>query len=345
MESTLKSKILSLALWVLLGLHWGCGARSGIISGGEMDAMPQAGGDLFVEFDEYPVGESTTNFHVNILAPVTSSSVIFCNRQDANCSEESVDGQGTTLLKRVGESLIFRSQYPVDLSSDQSFLFLAFSGVGAKAFAAKTVDMYARGSSESGETINDPQQDQLTPSTIPQSLPSATENQNASDNIGSILSGLLADMYGPGGGATTPSQPVGGGTPSQPNITPTTLSDSQLVPNPNNVPLSASEFGVIKFTNEERVRQGKTPLIVQQSIMVSSRESSRIMEQRRSMQHGFTSGWRAENIAMGQRSAEQVVRTWINSPGHYRNMMGNHTYIGVGDTSQNGSYYWTQQFN
>ena len=62
------------------------------------------------------------------------------------------------------------------------------------------------------------------------------------------------------------------------------------------------------------------------------------------MRHGFTSGWGAENIAMGYGSPKAAVKGWINSPGHYRNIMSNHTYIGVGDTSENGSNYWTQQF-
>lgn len=36
-----------------------------------------------------------------------------------------------------------------------------------------------------------------------------------------------------------------------------------------------------------------------------------------------------ENIAMGQRSAEEVLRDWIQSPGHYRNLIGDFTHIGV----------------
>ena len=51
----------------------------------------------------------------------------------------------------------------------------------------------------------------------------------------------------------------------------------------------------------------------------------------------------AENIAMGQRTAAEVVEGWMNSPGHKANIMNaSYTHIGVG-LSDSG-YYWTQQF-
>ena len=50
-----------------------------------------------------------------------------------------------------------------------------------------------------------------------------------------------------------------------------------------------------------------------------------------------------ENIAQGQRTPEQVVNAWMNSPGHRANILNaNYTHIGVGFV-ENG-YYWTQQF-
>ncbi len=50
-----------------------------------------------------------------------------------------------------------------------------------------------------------------------------------------------------------------------------------------------------------------------------------------------------ENIAQGQRTPQQVVQAWMDSPGHRQNIMNaSYTHIGVGFV-QNG-YYWTQQF-
>jgi uncharacterized protein YkwD len=49
----------------------------------------------------------------------------------------------------------------------------------------------------------------------------------------------------------------------------------------------------------------------------------------------------AENIALGQTSAQQVVSDWMNSPGHRRNILDpNLKDLGVGYF--NG--YWTQNF-
>ena len=53
----------------------------------------------------------------------------------------------------------------------------------------------------------------------------------------------------------------------------------------------------------------------------------------------------AENLAYGELSAEAVVKGWINSPGHKKNIEGNYTLTGIG-TYQNskGVIYFTQLF-
>lgn len=51
----------------------------------------------------------------------------------------------------------------------------------------------------------------------------------------------------------------------------------------------------------------------------------------------------AENIAVGQRSAAQVMDGWMSSPGHRRNILDcDYTAIGVGLWSS--GWYWTQDF-
>ena len=54
----------------------------------------------------------------------------------------------------------------------------------------------------------------------------------------------------------------------------------------------------------------------------------------------------AENIAAGQRSAEEVVLGWMHSPGHRANILDAElSQIGVGRV-EGGPYgvYWTQVF-
>ncbi len=55
-------------------------------------------------------------------------------------------------------------------------------------------------------------------------------------------------------------------------------------------------------------------------------------------------GW-AENIAWGQRDADAVHTTWMNSAGHRRNILGGgHGRIAVGLAVCGGRNYWTQVF-
>jgi hypothetical protein len=60
-------------------------------------------------------------------------------------------------------------------------------------------------------------------------------------------------------------------------------------------------------------------------------------------QFGFDFSYAGENIAMGYRSAREVVAGWEKSPGHLANMLGSFEYIGIGYFAGNVPY-WTQQF-
>ena len=58
----------------------------------------------------------------------------------------------------------------------------------------------------------------------------------------------------------------------------------------------------------------------------------------------FSNG--GENIAYGQRSPQEVMTSWMNSPGHRANILSatyNQIGCGVAKTSS-GTYYWTQMF-
>ncbi len=57
---------------------------------------------------------------------------------------------------------------------------------------------------------------------------------------------------------------------------------------------------------------------------------------------GITYRSAGENIAKGQRTANEVVQAWMNSEGHRANIMSQKfTHIGVGYVEGN---YWTQMF-
>lgn len=57
------------------------------------------------------------------------------------------------------------------------------------------------------------------------------------------------------------------------------------------------------------------------------------------------SGAGAENVAYNYKSAEIVVREWLKSPGHLKNIRGDYTLTGIGIArDKKGKIYFTQIF-
>ena len=55
---------------------------------------------------------------------------------------------------------------------------------------------------------------------------------------------------------------------------------------------------------------------------------------------------KGENIAMGQKTCDQVSRAWYNSAGHRKNMLRkNFTKVGIAGYTLNGVTYWAQVFS
>jgi uncharacterized protein YkwD len=110
------------------------------------------------------------------------------------------------------------------------------------------------------------------------------------------------------------------------------------------VNLLAIEENVIRYTNEERARYGLAPLEVDRELMDSARRHATWMTVNQTLTH--TNQPVAENIAMGQPDSQQVVRCWMNSPGHRANILnGGHCRIGVAAfRTLSGTIYWCQQF-
>lgn len=122
--------------------------------------------------------------------------------------------------------------------------------------------------------------------------------------------------------------------------------------------VSAFEQKVVELTNVERQKQGLKPLQLDTNLSKVAREKSSDMQRNNYFSHtsptygspfdmmkkyGINYRSAGENIAMGQRSPEEVVKAWMNSEGHRKNIMSsNFTHIGVGHVAQGN--YWTQMF-
>lgn len=132
-----------------------------------------------------------------------------------------------------------------------------------------------------------------------------------------------------------------------------------------NIPLidriKAIEHDVIELCNQERAKYGLGPLLPDWQTSRVARHKSQDMRDKRYFSHtsptygspfvmlkAYNVSYRAagENIAMGQPSPQAVVRGWMNSEGHRKNILSsNFSHIGVGYAEGgSGRYYWTQMF-
>lgn len=121
------------------------------------------------------------------------------------------------------------------------------------------------------------------------------------------------------------------------------------------------ESQVVSLTNEARAKGGCKKLAVNASLTKAAQAFSKDMATKNYFSHtgadgsnfvkrakraGFASVAMGENIAWGQKDAKAVVRAWLNSPGHRKNIMNcKSTLIGVGAArNAKGVLYWTQEF-
>ena len=122
--------------------------------------------------------------------------------------------------------------------------------------------------------------------------------------------------------------------------------------------LSAYEKQVVTLVNQERAKAGLKPLTIDNTLSKSARAKSQDMHDKHYFDHqsptygspfdqmkkfGITYKSAGENIAMGQRTPQEVMNAWMNSSGHRANILNaSYTHIGVGYVADGA--YWTQQF-
>lgn len=118
---------------------------------------------------------------------------------------------------------------------------------------------------------------------------------------------------------------------------------------------------VVKLTNNRRENRGCRALRQVRSLNRAAQKHTRLMANRDVLTHQFAGepspptrmrnagyNWNlwGENIASGYPDARSVVRGWMNSPPHRRNILNcRFKHIGVGYAkSDGGTAYWTQDF-
>ena len=149
---------------------------------------------------------------------------------------------------------------------------------------------------------------------------------------------------------------------SNPQITnPNMIYPGQKLVVPTMQGIKSLESQVVKLVNVQRAKQGLQPLTENWQLSRVARYKSADMATKNYFSHtsptygspfkmmesfGIKYSSAGENIAYGQKTPEQVMTAWMNSPGHRSNIMSpSYSQIGVGyATNKSGTAYWTQMF-
>jgi uncharacterized protein YkwD len=127
----------------------------------------------------------------------------------------------------------------------------------------------------------------------------------------------------------------------------------------SSVQLTQNPFDIVQMAclvNYQRQLKGAKPLTISSGLTQMALQHSDDQAQMQNMTHTGSNGstlinrfdtadypsqYVAENVAWNQRSVAQVVQAWVNSPGHYANMI-NPDYTEFGAACVN--WYWTFDF-
>lgn len=149
---------------------------------------------------------------------------------------------------------------------------------------------------------------------------------------------------------------------ANPQITnPNLIYPGQKINIPDLQDVKALENEVIRLVNVERSNRGLQLLKANWQLSRVARYKSTDMRDLNYFSHtsptygspfkmmedfGLRFSAAGENIAMGQKTPQEVMNAWMNSPGHKSNILStSFSEIGVGlARDKNGRYYWTQMF-
>jgi uncharacterized protein YkwD len=190
--------------------------------------------------------------------------------------------------------------------------------------------------------------------------PSTTPSKTPSEPTGSPSTTPSGRPESPGSGSK-PGGSAGSGDgsgPTTPSRTPTTDPVPSLPPEkPDRA--AAAEKAVIALVNQERATAGCRPVTEDPKLAQLAQDFSDDMALRDFFDHTSPDGedpWdRAklsgildlggENIGRGQTTAQAVMDSWMDSPGHRANILNcQYTTLGVGAHFGDDGPWWTQDF-
>lgn len=213
------------------------------------------------------------------------------------------------------------------------------------------------------------------------SVLASTSAQSSADQSDDLRIGLSdqhvvadppADLIRPTPGTPSAGSPASSGAPATTTTPPTTTSSSSKAPAPPPPPTTSEDTTpapppaatggtaqdqVVSLVNSFRADAGCGPVKADDRLAAAAQGHAEDMSKRDYFSHesldGRTFDQRirdagypspgAENIARGARTAEDVMRMWMDSDGHRRNILNcDLNAIGVG--LDRDGFYWVQNF-
>jgi len=159
-----------------------------------------------------------------------------------------------------------------------------------------------------------------------------------------------------------PTKPAAPAAPAKPAPTTPAAPAAPAKPAPAApAALGSYEQQVVDLVNKERAAAGLPALKVNTKLAAVAEKKAEDLRDNHYFDHqspvygspfdmmkqfGISYTAAGENIAKGQRTPAEVMKGWMNSPGHRANILNpNFTEIGVGYvTDSNGTTYWVQHF-
>ena len=129
----------------------------------------------------------------------------------------------------------------------------------------------------------------------------------------------------------------------------------------SNTDFSSYQQQVLDLVNAERTKRGLSPLTLDSNLSNVATKKAQDMANKNYFDHtsptygspfdmmnrfGISYRTAGENIAKGQKTPQEVMNSWMNSPGHRANILNpDFTKLGVGIAKDsNGTLYWSQMF-
>jgi uncharacterized protein YkwD len=111
---------------------------------------------------------------------------------------------------------------------------------------------------------------------------------------------------------------------------------------------------LLELHNKERMKRSLKPLKLDEALCKYAQKHAESMSKNNSLHHSSMSslakasgaGAVAENIAWGQSSEEEVLKSWMGSWGHKSNILGSYSKMGFGiSKDKDGRKYWCVVFS